>query len=71
MPLHADSAELVSDARRRARRGGVQKPDGKVIAELMFGFWRFVLDARHSATLWAPALGTRSTPSAEGPDRGI
>jgi hypothetical protein len=27
-----------------------------VIAEPMFGFWRFVLDARHSPTLWAPAL---------------
>lgn len=56
MPLHADLAELVSDARRRARRGGVPETHGKVIAELMFGFWRFVLDARHSATLWAPAL---------------
>ena len=45
-----------ADARRRARRGGVPETHGKVIAELMFGFWRFVLDARHSPTLWAPAL---------------
>ncbi len=56
MPLHADLADLVADARRRARRGGVPETHGKVIAELMFGFWRFVLDARHSPTLWAPAL---------------
>jgi hypothetical protein len=56
MPLHNDLADLVSDACRRARRGGVPETHGKVIAELMFGFWRFVLDARHSGTLWAPAL---------------
>jgi hypothetical protein len=56
MPLHPDLANLLVDARRRAVRGGAAETHGKVIAELMFGFWRFVLDARHSATLWAPAL---------------
>jgi hypothetical protein len=56
MPLHPDLANLLVDARRRAARGGAAVTDGKVIAELMFGFWRFLLDARHSGTLWAPAL---------------
>lgn len=56
MPLQADLADRVSEARRRAVRGGAPETHGKVIAELMFGFWRFLLDARHSPTLWAPAL---------------
>jgi hypothetical protein len=56
MPLQADLADRMSDARRRAVRGGATETHGKVIAELMFGFWRFLLDARHSPTLWAPAL---------------
>jgi hypothetical protein len=29
---------------------------GKVIAELTFGFWRYVLAAPYQSTLWAPAL---------------
>ena len=56
MPFQADLAEKVTDARRRARRGGASETHGKVIAELMFGFWRFLLDSQHSGTLWAPAL---------------
>lgn len=56
VPLHASLASQVTEARRRARRGGVPETHGKVVAELMFGFWRFILDARHAATLWAPAL---------------
>jgi hypothetical protein len=56
MPLQPDSAKSVSDARKRVTRAGVDETHGKVIAELMFGFWRFLLDAKHSPQLWAPAL---------------
>lgn len=56
MPLQPDLAQLVVEARKRARRGGTPETHGKVVAELMFGFWRFLLDSRHSSTLWAPAL---------------
>jgi hypothetical protein len=60
MPFQADLAEKVTDARRRARRGGAPETHGKVIAELMFGFWRFLLDSQHSGTLWAPRCGMPS-----------
>jgi hypothetical protein len=56
MPLQPDLAKLVVEARKRASRGGREETHGKVVAELMFGFWRFLLDSRHSTTLWAPAL---------------
>ena len=34
---------------------GVVRPD-KVVAELTFGFWRYLLSARYEASLWTPAL---------------
>jgi len=56
VPLQADLRSQVAVARGRARKGGRPEVHGKVIAELTFGFWRYLLDARHQATLWAPAL---------------
>lgn len=56
MPLQPDLGKLVLEARKRARRNAAHETHGKVVAELMFGFWRFLLDSRHSTTLWAPAL---------------
>ncbi len=56
MPLRPQLVDQLRTARQRARRGGVPETQGKVIAELTFAFWRFLLDASHSATLWAPAL---------------
>jgi hypothetical protein len=55
-PLHGDLRGQIDDARRRARKAGAAETHDRVIAELMFGFWRYLLDARHQATLWAPAL---------------
>ena len=42
--------------RRRLRQ--LRKPDepGRVIAELSFGFWRFLLAKRYEAPLWIPTL---------------
>lgn len=55
-PLHPDLRQQVAQARSRLRaRGGVETHD-RVVAELMLGFWRYLLDARHQPTLWAPAL---------------
>jgi hypothetical protein len=39
----------VHTAKRRAGRGA---PPGKVVAELSFGFWRYLLANRYSTTLW-------------------
>lgn len=40
---------------RFARKHQVETP-GKILAELNFGFWRFLLDKKYQTTLWAPAL---------------
>jgi hypothetical protein len=36
--------------------GGPAARPGKVVAELMFGFWRYLSSAAHEKTLWVPAL---------------
>lgn len=43
---------------RRAIRdaGGPAAPPGKVIAQLTFGFWRYLTSAAHDVDLWRPAL---------------
>jgi hypothetical protein len=46
----------IREARSRIRREGKTETPGKVVAELMFGFWRFLLDRHYQNTLWAQAL---------------
>lgn len=36
--------------------GGSRAPAGKVIAQLTFGFWRYLTSTAHEITLWRPAL---------------
>lgn len=36
--------------------GGRKALPGKVIAQLTFGFWRYLTSAAHEVTLWRPAL---------------
>ena len=48
----------ISDARRRATRRGQPEVHGKVIAELGFGFWRYLCSSRHLTSLWVPALAS-------------
>jgi hypothetical protein len=54
------SAKMTDQiARARAQATGnwrFPEVQGKVIAELTFGFWRYVLAAPYQSTLWAPAL---------------
>jgi len=47
----------IDAAKRRARRGISSEavPPGKLVAELPFGFWRYLLAKRYSPTLW-PAI---------------
>lgn len=35
--------------------GGPRAPGGKVVAELMFGTWRFLLSTQYQATVWPVA----------------
>jgi hypothetical protein len=47
----------IQAARERATRSG-KDPElaGKVVAELSFGFWRFLIAKRYYTSLWVPAL---------------
>lgn len=45
---------LIQQALRAA--GGTVAPAGKVIAELPFGFWRYLSSAAHEKTLWVSCL---------------
>lgn len=46
----------IAAARRRVRK--LQRPEtpGRVVAELSFGFWKFLLAERYEATLWTGYL---------------
>lgn len=53
-----DRNESSRDKIARARKevGGRRAPSGKVIAELMFGFWRYMTTSASEHTLWTPFL---------------
>lgn len=53
--LDARALKDIATARTRLRRAGAPLLAGKVVAELNFGFWRFLLARRYTATLW-PAM---------------
>lgn len=46
----------IATARQRLSRSHQVETSDKIVAELTFGFWRFLLDKRYQTTLWAPAL---------------
>jgi hypothetical protein len=53
------TARDIRAARRRARSSassGRAESPGRVVAELPFGFWRYLLSARYERTLWLPCL---------------
>ncbi|SFO39965.1 hypothetical protein SAMN05216207_105133 [Pseudonocardia ammonioxydans] len=49
------TARARADIDEARRRTGTSAPAGKVVAELNFGFWRFLLARRYTSTLW-PAI---------------
>ncbi len=51
--------EEIAAARKRAIRGGsLREVHGKVIAELSFGFWRYLCEPPYLTSLWVPALAS-------------
>ncbi|PZS07012.1 MAG: hypothetical protein DLM55_11720 [Acidimicrobiales bacterium] len=60
----------IAVARQRATTGKSAKPEtpGRVVAELSFGFWRYLVATQYDRTLWhgglytgpSPAIGKRS-----------
>lgn len=53
--LSQHARDDISRARQRLQRAGAPLLPGKIVAELGFGFWRFLLARRYTASLW-PAL---------------
>jgi hypothetical protein len=51
--INLKSREHLGEARRQARAGA---PHGKIVAELSFGFWRYLSSAAHEKSLWVPYL---------------
>jgi hypothetical protein len=57
VPLDAQGRTDVERARARATRNGRRREvHGRVVAELGFGFWRYLVESRYLTTLWTPAL---------------
>jgi len=54
--LAPQAAQTIADARRRATRTGRPETPGRVVAELPFGFWRFLLTSRYDRILWRTCL---------------
>jgi hypothetical protein len=54
--LSEKSREDVQAARDRVRRLDRPETPGRVVAELGFGFWRFLLAGQYEKTLWTPHL---------------
>lgn len=54
-------AREILDAAIRAA-GGPQAPSGKVVANLTFGFWRYLSSKAHEKSLWVPYLHTAFRP---------
>lgn len=48
--------EDIAEARWRILRLRRPVTPGRVVSELSFGFWRYLLTARYEQTLWTPAL---------------
>jgi Abi-like protein len=54
--LDDEATSAVRAARRHAVASGKAETPGRVVAELNFGFWRFLLAGRHERSLWFPCL---------------
>lgn len=56
-PLDDHGRDDVATARSRAARGARRdESHGRVVAELSFGFWRYLVGSRYHTSLWVPAL---------------
>ena len=61
-PTDVNVRQREALARARSSAGGPAAPPGKVVAELMFGFWRYLSSSAHEKTLWVPYLNAAFEP---------
>ena len=68
---HASRTRVDIDTacRRATRQGRYKESHGKVIAELNFGFWRYLCEPPYLTSLWVPAIASAFAlhPSASNP----
>ncbi|GAA0905003.1 Abi family protein [Streptomyces thermoalcalitolerans] len=57
VPLSGKARSDIAQAQERAGRDSKHPPRGKIIAELNFGFWRFLLARQYRASLWPDLAG--------------
>lgn len=56
VPLDSQGHKDLRKARDRATQWGKREErHGRVVAELSFGFWRYLVEQRYFASLWVPA----------------
>lgn len=60
----------VGRSRQHVVQGGKPETEGRVISELMFGFWRLLHSKTYEATLWTPCL-RRAYPLQQPNDRSV
>lgn len=60
--LAPQAVDDVEDAKHRLRKNHKPVVPGAVVAELNFGFWRFLLTKKYTSTLW-PAVGAAAFPN--------
>lgn len=53
--LDQHAKQDIAQARRRASQRNGTPTHGKIVAELPFGFWRYLVASRYLTTLWIPA----------------
>jgi hypothetical protein len=46
----------IASARARVASKGARETPGRVVAEISFGFWRYLLTGAYQAPLWVPCL---------------
>lgn len=56
--LDARGSADIQEARRRAVGATSPAVHGKMVAELSFGFWRYLTGSRYLTSLWFPAVAT-------------
>jgi hypothetical protein len=54
--LEGRARQDIAIARDRLRQRHKTETPGRIVAELSFGFWRFLIGKRYQATLWPQAL---------------
>ena len=67
-PLRPAALESVEDAKNKILRRAETITPGRIVAELNFGFWTFLISSEYEKTLWVPHLH-KAFPHLHKPDR--